>query len=214
MSESDSKEKRHWGYSVLCSVLLVILFPVVVQNLDILWSRSDLYKWFPLLLLLVIGMFIHSWRNATKVEMRPRPWALCLGLIFVMIITVVSYLYFSGWLAMAASISVAGLLLAELNGKKKMPNVLAIWSLLFLLVRMPNQLERRFLSIFQGLSGKGASPAIDYAGHYHVFQGKVLVIDGYEINYWEICNGIFSVRHIKFRTYNIQSMFYLNRHFI
>ena len=190
---SRENAKKGWGYPLLCLVLLALLIPVLVSNLEILWSRSDLYKWFPLLILMVAAMLLQSWKNGEPAEMKPKPWALSLGLVLAMALTVVAYLYFSGWLAMAIAIAVLGLLLADLSGRRKMPRVLAIWGLLFLVVRAPNQLERRFLSIFQSFSTKGASPAIDYAGHYHVFQGKVLVIDGYEINIAAICNGYFSV---------------------
>ncbi|WP_018970624.1 exosortase U [Rubritalea marina] len=191
-SQSSTSEAKNWGFQVLCALLLISLVPVLIDHFADLWARSH-YKWFPVLICIVLGLLYKSWKNSEVAQFRPRPWALCVGYTFCLALAGVAYLYFTGWVAMVTSIFVIGLMLAELNGRKRMPRAFAIWSLLFLLVRVPHQVERRFLTLFQGLSSKGASPAIDYAGHYHVFQGKVLVIDGYEIDISGICNGPFSL---------------------
>jgi len=186
------QRKKNRAIWILGLLVLVLLGPLLQDHLRILWGRQH-YQWFPLLLGVVVFLFLRLWRKAEPAEDGPSSLSLGLGLLLCVFLTAVAYLYYTGWVATVAAIGVIGLLAAYLSGIRRMPGLFAVWALLFLLVRLPNQIEKRLLNLFESLSSKIASVIIDQSGTYHVVQGHLLVIDGYEIELDKICNGFFSV---------------------
>ena len=94
---------------------------------------------------------------------------------------------------MVALLLMLGALCLYLSGQRRVDRLFGLWVLLFFLVRLPDQVERRLLSQFEGLSTKVASVVIDYFGSYHVVQSDLIIIDGHEIDVDLICNGYFSI---------------------
>jgi len=186
--------QRHKNTAIWLSalVLLVLLGPLLKDHFDILWGRRH-YQWFPLLLVVWVYLCLRLWRKGEPAEDAPSSLGLGLGLLACMCLTAVAYLYYTGWVATMAAIGVLGLLAAYLSGIRRMPGLFGVWALLFLLVRLPHQIEVRLLALFESLSSKIASVIIDQSGSFHVLQGHLLVIDGYEIEIDKICNGFFSV---------------------
>ena len=143
-------KKSTIGVFSLSIVMLLLLGPLLHDHFTILAGRRH-YQWFPLLLaLLPIVLFI-QWRKAEPAEDRPMAWALFLLVFGAMLLTAVAYLYYTSWLSMAAFIVVIGVLLAHLSSYRKVDRLFALWALLFLLVRLPNQIERRLLILFQNI---------------------------------------------------------------
>lgn len=177
---------------LLAVTMLVLLAPLLQGHFGILWSREH-YQWFPLLVALILGVFFMRWRKADEADDRSPRWVTFSLLLLSLSLSAVAYLYYTTWVAMAALIIALGALAIHLSSVRKVEGLFGIWMLLFLFVRLPNQIESRLLILFQNLSAKFASVAIDMSGIYHVIQGEFLVIDGYEIKLGEICSAHFSV---------------------
>ena len=183
------KNKAQW---LLAIVMAVLLAPLLQEHFGVLWSRAH-YQWFPLLALVIVAVFLLRWRKAEAAEDEVPRWILFSGLLLSMLLSVVAYLYYTGWVAMAAAIVALGVLAAYLSSCRKVEGIFGLWMLLFLFVRVPNQIESRLLILFQNLSAQFASIVIDLNGIFHGMQGEFLVIDGYEIKLSQICSGYFSV---------------------
>lgn len=183
---------KNKGVWLLALVMAILLAPLLHIHFEILWSRQH-YQWFPLLTLFILGVFFMRWRKAEVSEDEVPKWILFSGLFFSLLLSVVAYLYFTGWVAMAAAIVGLGVLAGYLSNCRKVDGIFGLWMLLFLFVRLPQQIESRLLILFQNMSAKFASVVIDLNGIFHVVQGEFLVIDGKEIKLSEICSGYFSV---------------------
>lgn len=185
-------KKNTIGVFSLGIVMLLLLGPLLEKHFGILAGRTH-YQWFPLLLVFLPIVFTVQWRKASPAEDKPMSWALIVGGFGIVLLTAVAYLYFTGWVAVVAAIGVLGILAAYASGFRRVDRLFGIWALLFLLVRLPNQIEGRLLILFQNISAKVASVIVDQSGTYHVVQGGNMVIDGYEIDLAKICNGYFSI---------------------
>ncbi len=174
-------------------LLLILLGPLLEFHfIEVLWSRRY-YQWFPILLLILVVLTVIQCRKAKPAETAPLAFWLQVGMLGCMFLTVVAYLYYTGWVACVAAIGVVGLLAASLTRWREVQGLFGIWAMLLFLVRLPHQIEVRLLNLFEIFSAKVASVIIDQSGVYHVVQADFLVIDGYEIDLRMICAGYFSV---------------------
>ena len=186
-----NKVNKKWV--VLLSVVVgLLLAPLLGEHFEILMTRSH-YQWAPILVLFVLAVFAYRWRVAPEAESYTPRWILFSGLMFSFVLLAVAYLYYTSWVATAALICAIGVLACYLAGFRRVEGLFGLWMLLFLLVRLPNQIEGRLLILFQNISAKLASVVIDFSGTYHVVQGGFLVIDEYEIELTQICSGLFSI---------------------
>lgn len=190
--EGSSKTSKHIGVWLFGVAYTLLLTPLLIKYFDYLLSRV-FYQWAPFYAAILLGVFVRLWLKAPQAENRPPQWFLIGTLSFSFFLTAVAYLYYTGWVAMAAAIVALGALMIYLSGFRKVDRIFGLWALLLFLVRMPDQVERRLLSFFEGFSTKIASVFIDYSGTYHVVQSDVMVIEGYEIDVERICNGYFSI---------------------
>lgn len=190
--ERSSKPSRHLGVWLFGLAYALLLTPLLIKYFDYLLSRV-FYQWAPFYAVLLIGAFIWAWRRALPSKSRPPQWFLIGTLSFSFFLTAVAYLYYTGWVAMVATVVGVGALMIYLSGYKQVDKIFGLWALMLFLVRMPDQVESRLLSLFEGFSTKIASILIDYSGTYHVVQSDVMVIEGYEVDIERICNGYFSI---------------------
>jgi exosortase/archaeosortase family protein len=178
-----------WVFGVVYAILLS---PLLMKYFDYLLSRQY-YHWVPFFVVILAVAFVFQWRKAPASEMRPSQWLIGGALSFSFLLTAVAYLYYTGWVAMGATIVATGALCIYLSGIRTVDRLFGIWACLFFLVRLPDQVERRLLALFEGFSAKIGSLIVDYSGTYHVIQGDLMVIEGYEIDVGRICNGYFSI---------------------
>ncbi|GAA5495198.1 hypothetical protein Rhal01_01373 [Rubritalea halochordaticola] len=190
----DSASSRRgliWPWLVTFAILGV-LSPLLSEHFGILWGRVH-YRWCAILVVWVVVSLWLQWRQAEKPERVAPTWISVIGYLAVFIQIGVAYLYFTGWVAIVAAICTVGLLVLHLSRQRRMQHAFGTWALLFLLVRLPNQLEGRLLRVYEDLSARIGSAILEWRGVYHVSQANEMVLDAAVVDIRIICNGFYSI---------------------
>lgn len=190
--EESPKSSKHIGVWLFGIAYALLLTPLLWEYIDQLLGKP-FYKWVPIYVVVLVVAFFNAYRKAPVSKIETAQWTLITVLLCTFLLTVVAYLYYAWWVIMVSALVAIGALFIYLSGFRKIPHLLGLWGALFLLVRLPDQVERRLLGLFEGFSTKIGSVLIDYSGTYHVMQSDLMVIGGYELNVERICNGYFSI---------------------
>ncbi|WP_435692556.1 exosortase U [Rubritalea sp.] len=184
---------KRFGVWLFALVYVVLLSPLLVEYSHSIFGRKIIYHFLPVLWLSLVGLFIFRWKAAAKVEKNAPYWVITLFLSGSFLSAVVGYLYYNAWPVAASVMLMLAALFCYLLSLRKIKGLWGIWVLMLFSLRLPDQIEYRILSLFEGISLKIGSQVLDRVGVAHLMQSDVMVINGYEIAAGRISNSYFSI---------------------
>ena len=181
--------KKEWVIAVLAVLLCVPL----LENYHAMLKGKDYYGLWPVFLLVLGVLIFRRWKQAPRVDGGAPRWVVYLLLGLALCMLLFSYLYYTPWVTMLASIVMVGAGFAHLSRYRKIEGVLGLWLLTFLFLRPPYQTALRILAWMENLSTKTASLILDYGSVIHSVQGNVLALPNHDFQIDVICSGYISL---------------------
>ncbi len=176
-------------------IAALLATPLVLIYFGRLWGEEH-YQYFPLLIGVILWLAWSRWQEAPPAR-RPLRRGLVLLLavpaLLGMTLAVLYQVPIMAALSVTAGLGVAGLALAS---HRKVENLLGMWLLCWLLIRLPWGYDERMMSLLQGATTVVSSRLLDFFGCFHLTEGNVLKFPGKTFFVDEACSGIISLRTI------------------
>jgi exosortase len=179
-------------WSGMCyAVILVCHLPMVWLQFQRAW-QIDSYRYYPFLLLAIVGLSIHRWWSLPERPVYRPTWSSVATLLVGLCLLAGAVAVRSPWLGtVSAFVSLMGVLLSF--GVAVALRLLPVWLLLWLLLPLPFRLDQRLALAIQDLTSKGGSQLLDLWGLDHVLAGFVLELPGRQLPVEELGGGIASL---------------------
>lgn len=180
---------------ILLVLLLLASAPLVARYFGRLWAEEH-YQYFPLLIGVIVWLGWSRWHEAPPAQRPLRrgiafilaiPAALFLSLAILYQVPIMAAFALVLWMAIAA---------LALASHRKVENLLGIWCLSWLLIRLPWGYDEKLMELLQALTTTVSSRFLDFFGALHLAEGNVLTFPGKTFFVDEACSGIISLRTI------------------
>lgn len=191
--EGSSKPFKNRGVWLFAVAYVLLQVPLLWKYFHHIFVRKSVYDFLPLLWLSLCVIFVIRWRGAVPMTKRIPFVLMSVVLLMSFLCSAVGYLYYNAWPVAVSLMGGIAVLFLYLSSFRDVKGLSGIWGILLFTVRLPDQLEFRLLSNFEGFSTKIASQVLDRANVIHLIQGDWMVIDGRELDIGGICNGYFSI---------------------
>jgi exosortase len=177
----------------ICAVVLVLagVAPFFAQHLINLWQYRPHYEFVPMLLVAFVWLVWWRW----PVQAVHTAFSRLVGWTFLLagLVTLAAALaLYSPWVGAVALVLSAGGLLLLLAGREAFTTLLPVWLLLWMVVPPPFRLDDQLIYVLQGVTARGSSGLIEFAGVNHLLEGNVFRLPERELFVAEACSGVHS----------------------
>jgi exosortase len=176
----------------LCfAAILVCHLPMVWVQFQRAW-QIEYYRFYPLVLLAIVGLFIHRWRDLPGTAVCCPGWASLATLLVGWGLLVSAVVLRSPWLGTVSFlVSLLAVLLSFGNVVAR--RLLPVWLLLWLLLPLPFRWDQRLVLFFQDFTSEGGSRLLDLWGVNHILAGFVLELPGRQLPVEKLCGSMASL---------------------
>jgi exosortase len=184
---------RHWFQrGELCfAAILVCHLPMVWLQCQRAW-QIEYYRFYPLVLLAILGLFLYRWRDLPGAAVCCPRWASLATLLVGWGLLVAAVVLRSPWLG-TVSLLVSLLAVLLSLGTVVARRLVPVWFLLWLLLPLPFRWDQRLVLFIQDLTSEGGSRLLDLWGVNHILAGFVLELPGHQLPVEELCGGMASL---------------------
>jgi exosortase len=156
-----------------------------------LWLREH-YQFFPLL---VPGVLVLAWQRLPGCgSLSPGPRPVCYALLGLSWILLAGGLLLnSPWLGAVATLLLLAGIIIGLGGWTLALALLPAWTLLWLAVPLPDQLDARLVLSLQRVTAVCASRVLDLLGVYHYRDGNLIEVGDRRLEVEATCSGVQSL---------------------
>lgn len=182
---------------IVVAALLFAFAPLMYYHLYGLWAE-EYYQYFPFVIAAVAWLMYERRFSAAppsdSVIARRLFWFLLVGGLTLL---AAATLIWSAWLASFAFVTVMGAAALHIwRCEGRLTNQFGIWALLWLLVPIPLQFDRRLVVRLQQMSAQMSSQLLDLLGIDHLMAGVTLQLPDKQFFVDEACSGIVSVMSV------------------
>lgn len=177
-----------WRAEPLCAVIVLCHVPLVWLQAQRAW-QIGCYAHAPFLLLAIVGLVVHRWRNLESGAVCRPGWPSLVVLLVGLGLLATAVVLSSPWVgSVSLIVSLFGLLLGF--GSEATLRLLPVWMLSWLLLPLPFRWDQRLTLVIQDLSSKGGSALLDLWGLNHVLAGFVLELPGRALPVEDFAGGV------------------------
>lgn len=177
--------------AIFVGVIVAAHAPLLVIHGMHLWQKPH-YQFFPLV---IAGSAFLAWtrlQGIGRLEPGSPYWCYPLVLVLILMLAVASIMG-SPWIGAVTAICALAVGTYGIGGTKLLARMLPAWTLLWLAVPFPNNLDRTLITSLQLFTARWSSVVLDMLGVVHVMEGAVVEVPQKKLLVEEACSGIHSL---------------------
>lgn len=195
-SESSNNLPKSNDAPIAVAAALLSAMPLLVWHCSLLWQQAE-YQYFPFVLVAVGWLGFQAWTVAApNSATNGYGWKFHVFFGVAILQLIYGIRVQSTWPLQSAIVLILGAGIAWLESKRRIAGLWWIWSLLWLIVPLPYNLDKPIVLRLQLLSANMSSAILDLCGIDHLLEKVVLTLPERSLFVEEACSGIVSVRSI------------------